>query len=56
MSFNFINGITPNPVKDDFDGALDNLLENIRKDYFKWSNGKGSDAWTHDELSLKPGR
>ena len=56
MSFKFINGITPNPVKDDFDGALDNLLENIRKDYFKWSGGKGSDAWTHDELSLKPGR
>jgi hypothetical protein len=56
MSFKFINGIAPNPVKDDFDGALDNLLENIRKDYFKWSNGKGSDSWNNNHLSLKPGR
>ena len=53
MSFKFINGIAPIVVKNDFDGALDNLLENIRKDYEKWSNGNMS---THDELSLKPGR
>jgi len=53
MSFKFINGIRPKPIKKDFDTALDNLLENIRKDYEKWSNGNMS---THDELSLKPGR
>ena len=51
--YKFINGIAPIVVKNDFDGALDNLLENIRKDYEKWSNGNMS---THDELSLKPGR
>ena len=56
MSFKFINGITPKVVKNDFDSALDNLLENIRKDYFKWSGGKGSDSWNNDHLSLKPGR
>ena len=56
MSFKFINGITPKVVKNDFDSALDNLLENIRKDYFKWSGGKGSDSWNNDYLSLKPGR
>ena len=53
MSFKFINGITPKVVKNDFDSALDNLLENIRKDYEKWTNGN---MRTHDELSLKPGR
>jgi len=37
MSFKFINGIRPKPIKKDFDTALDNLLENIRKDYEKWS-------------------
>ena len=56
MSFKFINGITPKVVKNDFDSALDNLLENIRKDYFKWSGGKASDSWNNDHLSLKPGR
>ena len=53
MSFKFINGITPKVVKNDFDSALDNLLENIRKDYEKWTNGN---MRTHDELSLKQGR
>ena len=50
MSFKFINGITPKVVKNDFDSALDNLLENIRKDYFKWSGGKGSDSWNNNHL------
>ena len=55
MSFKFINGIEPliTPDKNDFDGAMDTLLENIRKDYEKWTNG---DMTRHDELSLKPGR
>ena len=53
MSFKFINGIRPKPIKKDFDTAMDILLENIRKDYEKWSRG---DMRFHDELSLKPGR
>ena len=53
--YKFINGIEPliTPVKEDFDLAMDTLLENIRKDYGKWSNGN---MRAHDELSLKPGR
>jgi hypothetical protein len=53
--YKFINGIEPliTPVKEDFDLAMDTLLENIRKDYERWSNG---DMRAHDELSLKPGR
>ena len=55
MSFKFINGIEPTitPIKKDFELAMDTLLENIRKDYEKWTNG---DMRAHDELSLKPGR
>jgi|TARA_B100000315_G_scaffold143131_1_gene132106 hypothetical protein len=53
MSFKFINGITPKVVKNDFDEALDNLLENIHLDYVKWCNGN---PIREDELSLKPGR
>ena len=53
MSFKFFNGITPNPVKDDFDGAMDRLLENIHLDYVKWCNGN---LIREDEISLKPGR
>ena len=33
--YKFINGITPNPIKDDFDEAMDNLLNNINTDYHK---------------------
>ena len=51
--FKFINGIQPKPIKKDFDLAMSILLENIRKDYEKWTNG---DMKRHDELSLKPGR
>jgi len=53
MSFKFINGFKPKPIKDDFDGAMDTLLENIHLDYVKWCNG---DPVRNDELSLKPGR
>ena len=51
--YKFINGIQPKPIKKDFDLAMSILLENIRKDYERWSNG---DMRAHDELSLKPGR
>ena len=37
----------------DFDLAMNILLENIRKDYKKWCNGRNM---LHEELSLKPGR
>ena len=33
--YKFINGITPNPIKDDFYEAMDNLLNNINTDYHK---------------------
>ena len=51
--YKFINGITPNPIKDDFDGAMDKLLENIHLDFVKWSNGRNMEE---DKLSVKPGR
>ena len=51
--YKFINGITPNPIKDDFDGAMDKLLENIHLDYVKWCHGN---PIREHELSLKPGR
>ena len=38
--YKFINGIQPNPVKGDFDEAMDKLLENIHLDFVKWSNGR----------------
>ena len=33
--YKFINGIKPNPIKGDFDEAMDNLLNNINTDYHK---------------------
>ena len=53
MSFKFINGIQPKPIKKDFDLAMDNLLENIHKDYEKWRSGYEK---LNEKLSLKPGR
>ena len=53
MSFKFINGIKPNPIKGDFDEAMDKLLENIHLDYVKWCNGRNMEE---DKLSVKPGR
>jgi len=53
MSFKFINGIAPKVVKNDFDSALDNLLENIHLDFVKWANGRNMEE---DKLSVKPGR
>ena len=51
--YKFINGIQPNPVKGDFDEAMDKLLENIQLDYVKWCNGRNMGI---DKLSVKPGR
>ena len=48
-----INGIKPLPPKEDFEVAVDKLLENIHLDYVKWSNGN---PIREDEISLKPGR
>ena len=31
--YKFINGIQPNPIKGDFDEAMDNLLNNINTNY-----------------------
>ena len=33
--YKFINGIKPNPIKGDFDEAMDNLLNNINTNYHK---------------------
>ena len=33
--YKFINCIKPNPIKGDFDEAMDNLLNNINTDYHK---------------------
>ena len=51
--YKFINGIAPIVVKNDFDGAMDDLLENIHLDYVKWCNGI---PIREEEISLKPGR
>ena len=48
-----INGIKPLPPKEDFEVAVDKLLENIHLDYVKWSNGN---PIREDEISLKPVR
>jgi|TARA_Y100000590_G_scaffold317075_1_gene358626 hypothetical protein len=53
MSFKFINGIAPVVVKNDFDGAMDTLLENIHKNYVNWCNGN---PINEEKISLKPGR
>ena len=53
MSFKFINGIQPKPIKKDFDSAMNTLLENINKDYEKWRGGYEK---LNEKLSLKPGR
>jgi hypothetical protein len=53
MSFKFINGIQPKPIKKDFDEAMDTLLENIHKNYVNWCNGN---PIREEEISLKPGR
>ena len=33
--YKFINGIKPNPIKSDFDEAMNNLLNNINTNYHK---------------------
>ena len=54
-----INGIKPLPSVSDFDSALNTLVENICKDYEKWSH---STAYKCDEgdmradITIKPGR
>ena len=52
-----INGIKPLPSVSDFDSALNRLVENIHKDYAKWSNRveykKGIETV---DITIKPGR
>ena len=45
-----INGIKPNPMVGDFDKAMDRLVENICKDYEKWSH---SAAYRCDEGDMR---
>ena len=55
-----INGIQPEPSIEDFDSAMDRLVENIDKDYKGWkSRSKYDDmpgAFPDVEIVIKPGR
>ena len=52
-----INGIKPLPPKEDFEVAVDKLLENIHLDYVNWCGGKNS-AYTiePEKITLNPCR
>ena len=52
-----INGIKPLPSKTDFDSALDGLVEDIHKDYAKWSSRiEYSSGAERVDLTTKVGR
>ncbi len=52
-----INGIKPLPPKEDFDVAVDKLLENIHLDYVNWCGGKNSVYTIEPEkITLNSGR
>ena len=53
MSFKFINGIEPKPIEKDFDTAMNNLLENIHKDYVKWNSPYTKTDWTKAEKRIR---
>ena len=53
MSFKFINGIEPKPIEKDFDTAMNNLLENIHKDYVNWNNPYAKTDWTKAEKRIR---
>ena len=52
-----INGIKPLPSTDDFDGALNRLVENIHKNYAGWSGRVEYSSGTERvNITIKPGR
>ena len=52
-----INGIKPLPSKTDFDSALDGLVEDIHKDYAKWSGRvEYTSGIERVNITTKPGR
>ena len=52
-----INGIKPLPSTNDFDGALNTLVENIHKDYQGWSNNiEYSSGTERVDITIKTGR
>jgi len=52
-----INGIKPLPSKTDFDSALDGLVEDIHKDYAKWSSRvEYTSGIERVNITIKPGR
>ena len=52
-----INGIKPLPSVSDFDSALNTLVENIHKDYAKWSNRvEYTSGIERVNITIKPGR
>ena len=52
-----INGIKPLPSTNDFDSALDRLLDNIHKDYQGWSSRiEYSSGSERVDITIKPGR
>ena len=54
-----INGIKPKPIVEDFDTAVDNLVENIHKNYDEW---RGNVVYNHGDkfdranITIKSGR
>ena len=48
-----INGIRPNHVPDDFDKAVNKLIEGIHTDYFNWRNGRDMEK---ANITTKKGR
>ena len=52
-----INGIKPLPSKTDVDSALDGLVEDIHKDYAKWSSKvEYTSGIERVNITIKPGR
>ena len=52
-----INGIKPLPSKTDFGSALDGLVEDIHKDYAKWSSRvEYTSGIERVNITIKPGR
>tara|TARA_Y100001963_G_C6523620_1_gene327804 strand:- start:190 stop:546 length:357 start_codon:yes stop_codon:yes gene_type:complete len=52
-----INGIKPEPSIEDFDSAMDRLVENIHKDFQRWSDStEYSSVLDKAKITIKPGR
>ena len=51
-----INGIKPEPSIEDFDSAMDRLVENIHKDFQRWSDStEYSSVLEKAKITIKSG-